>query len=122
MLFTSDQMIMLTRYDTNIINGNPLPGEYRDFINLPRGHPGLAQLNANMWTWWTVPPKLAEVCGRGTVSDLICVALADNDPSLVMAEEDKLWPKDDEKGVHLARNMVRFMGLGLTSLCMKHFG
>ncbi|CAJ1959030.1 unnamed protein product [Cylindrotheca closterium] len=104
-----DQMLMLARYETNTINGNLVPGEFRDFINLPRGHPALAQLNANMWTYWTVPPKLAGLYGRGTVSDLVSMALMNNDPSLVMAKEDKLWPQDGEKGVHLVRNMVRFM-------------
>jgi len=104
-----DQMLMLARYETNIINGNPIPVPYRDFMNLPRSHPALARLNANMWTWWTVNPKLAGVNGRGTISDLICTAMMDNDFSLHMAKEDKLWPSDGEKGVHLVRNLIRAM-------------
>jgi hypothetical protein len=107
--FTSDQMLMLARYESNMINGNLFRGDYREFIDLPRSHPTLAQLNASMWTWWTVPPKLAGIHGRGSISDLISVAVMENDISLVVATEDKLWPQDGEKGAHLVRNMVRAM-------------
>lgn len=102
-------MLMIARWESNIINGSPFPGSYVDFKNLPRNHPILQRMNANMWTWWTVPPKLAGINSRGAISDVVCDNLMGNDPSIAMAKEDKLWPSDGEKGVHLIRNMVRAM-------------
>ena len=109
MLSPSDQMVMLGRFESNAINGNFFRGDQRDFFSLPRNSLVLARLNASMWTWWTVHPKLAGIHSRGSISDLICAAVSDNDISLQVASRDELWPQDGEKGAHLVRNMIRAM-------------
>lgn len=80
-----------------------------EFANLPRGHPVLGRLNANMWTWWAANPKLAGISARGTISDMVARSIIDNDPSRQLAREDKLWPQDGPAGSDLAQNLIRFM-------------
>jgi len=102
-------MLMCARWETNKINGNMYEGDHADFIRLPRENPILTQLNANMWTWRTVAPKIAGIHGRGRIADLVCHALMNDDDSSEQAQTDKPWPLDGPNGIHLARNMVRAM-------------
>lgn len=103
---------MLARWETNVVNGMLFDGDYNTFANLPRGHRVVARLNANMWTYWTVQPKLAGLYSRGTILDCICKAMMDRDPSVLMAKNDTSptpWPQDGPNGMYMARNMIRFM-------------
>jgi hypothetical protein len=117
----SDQLLMLARWETNIVNGMMFQGQYQEFITLPRGHPSIARLNANMWTWWAVSPKLAGVSGHGPVLDVVGKAILDNDSSKMFAKNDKLWPQDGPQGSYMARNMLRFMRTWTTERVTDEF-
>jgi hypothetical protein len=111
-----DQLLMLARYECNIINGLPGPEDFDAFMMLPRGHPCLVLLNSTLFTWFRTSPALAghrQQRGKvGPVMDLLVRALIDGDQEQIyqkVAEQAPLWKTDGPRGKYMARNFVHFM-------------
>lgn len=110
-----DEVLTLARFEQNSITGLPFEGSYQEFAHLPRSHPLLARLNADMWTYWLIDPKsTAFTSTHGTILDVVSCEFLRRGPEAYgsfYAQQDKPWAQDGPGGRYLGQNMLRFMRL-----------
>ena len=108
-----DQLLMLARWQVNVLGGRTVATSIPEFFTLPRSHPGLCELNKDIFMWWTTNPKIAGHRNtQGTILDVLVQRLfaeESQDAYEEVLQEAPLWRADGPNGEYLARNYCRFL-------------